>query len=260
MPGHDPGGRSPGRRPGPTGFRRVRWAVASHRLNVAPANGTPAVLEPPVFPVTRPAPVRAIQPAPPRRCNGGLESVRCRRIVITIGFAYHPDPAASGSFVAGDGAVCDICGAESDWIYDGPAYGRVAQGTVICDACIASGRAADERDAEFTDLGGDGWEEVPEPVKDEVLHRTPGFRGWQEEQWQAHCSDAMVFLGPAGWTELEAHGPEAVDALSSWLATWGWTDDEIADLLRGLDRVGQPAAYVFQCRHCGAFKVYADFT
>lgn len=176
-------------------------------------------------------------------------------------FTYHPDPVGSGSLQPGDGrTTCDICGAVADWIYDGPVYGRVAHGTVICAGCIASGRAARERDAEFTDLGGDGWGTVPDQIKDEVLHRTPGFRGWQQEEWRAHCSDAMRFLGPMGMSELEAIGPEAVRALRSWLSSWHWTDEQVDDFLQQLSRQGMPTAYAFRCRHCGAFSVYADFT
>lgn len=175
-------------------------------------------------------------------------------------FTYHPDPVDSGSLRSGDGTRCDICGHTAGWIYDGPAYGRVPHGTVICAECISTGRAADERDAEFTDLGGDGWDAVPAQVKDEVLHRTPGFAGWQQEEWRAHCSDAMVFLGPMGWAELEAAGPGAVQALRDWLSSWRWTDDQVDDFLGQLSRQGMPTAYSFRCRHCGTFTAYADFT
>lgn len=179
---------------------------------------------------------------------------------MAVQFTYHPDPVATGSLVAGDGAACDVCRGVRDLVYRGPVYSPIADEPTICAECIANGRAATELDAMFTDLGGDGWEDVPQPIQTEVLTRTPGFSGWQQEQWQAHCSDAMEFLGPVGHAELEGLGKEAVAALRGELSTWGWDDQQIDEFMVALDRDGMPTGYAFRCRHCGAFNVYADFT
>ncbi|MBW3579342.1 MAG: CbrC family protein, partial [Actinobacteria bacterium] len=159
-----------------------------------------------------------------------------------------------------DGKRCDICSRDVDLVYEGPVYSRRSGRPTICDECIASGRAADELDAMFTDLGGDGWEDVPRAVKDEVLRCTPGFTGWQQETWRAHCGDAMNFLGPVGHRELVGLGPEAVASLRRELTSWGWPADEVDDFISSLDRNDMPTAYAFRCRHCNEFEVYADFT
>jgi uncharacterized protein len=176
-------------------------------------------------------------------------------------FTYHPDPVATGSLVAkADGEECEVCNEPRELTYAGPVYSPVADAPRLCGECISSGRAARELDAVLTDLGGDGWDAVPDPVKGEVLRRTPGFSGWQQEQWRAHCADAAVFLGPAGARELRGYGPEAVTSLGAELALWGWDDATVEGFVASLDRNGMPTAYVFRCRHCGSFQVYADFT
>lgn len=178
---------------------------------------------------------------------------------MPVAFRYHPEPTSTGSLVSGDGSTCDVCGRAATLVYRGPIYSLRADEPTICDECIASGRAADEWDAAFTDLGGDEWDDVSHEVKDEVLRRTAGFTGWQQPQWQAHCSDAMVFLGPAGHEDLESFGPDAVASMRAELASWGWDQSEADDFVQTLSREGMPTAYVFRCRHCPEFRVYADF-
>ncbi|MER7007509.1 CbrC family protein [Dactylosporangium sp. NPDC000555] len=66
-------------------------------------------------------------------------------------------------------------------------------------------------DAQFTDVS---WSDtdVPVAVTNEVLHRTPGFHGWQQERWLHHCNDAAAFYGRAGADDLAAF-PDAVQAI-----------------------------------------------
>lgn len=35
-----------------------------------------------------------------------------------------------------------------------------------------------------------------------MIHRTPGYCGWQQEYWIAHCDDYCAFVGYVGWKEL----------------------------------------------------------
>ena len=37
---------------------------------------------------------------------------------------------------------------------------------------------------------------------DELIHRTPGYSGWQQEYWRAHCGDYCAYLGHVGAREL----------------------------------------------------------
>jgi uncharacterized protein CbrC (UPF0167 family) len=174
-------------------------------------------------------------------------------------FKYHPDPVATGSVVESD-AECVCCGQARGLIYDGPTYAVEEYESCICPWCIADGSAHEQLDASFTDEAGVGgcgqWDAVPEAVVSEVAHRTPGFSGWQQEQWWTHCGDAARFLGRAGRTELEGFGPAAIDAIR---ASTGLDDGpEWRRFFAALDKEGSPTAYVFQCSICGALGGYQD--
>lgn len=96
-------------------------------------------------------------------------------------------------------------------MYSGPVYATEEAG-FICPWCIADGSAARAIGAEFTTVDG-APPDVPRAVLDEVLHRTPGFSGWQQEHWLFHCSDAAEFLGRVGYEEV-ANLPEALQTLT----------------------------------------------
>ena len=68
-------------------------------------------------------------------------------------------------------------------------------------------------------------------MRAEIETRTPGFNGWQQEQWLACC-------GLRGEYELSNEGAE-----------------EFAGSLRKDD---QPTAYIFRCLHCNKYLAYAD--
>ena len=173
-------------------------------------------------------------------------------------FPYHPDPLATGSIVA-SGNVCRSCGQNRGYIYVGPAYAVEELGEAICPWCIADGSAAARFEVEFVDAAGVGgygrWAAVPPTVVDEVSRRTPGFSGWQQEQWWTHCGDAAEFLGHAGRAELERQWPEAIAAVREEAES---NDVEWDEYYSSLDRELGPTAYIFRCRHCGQFGAYSD--
>jgi uncharacterized protein CbrC (UPF0167 family) len=175
-------------------------------------------------------------------------------------FKYHPDPLATGSIEASD-RRCLGCGKARGFIYKGQAYAEEELIDAFCPWCIADGTAHEKFDAEFVDsegVGGYGvWESVSEEIIAEVAYRTPGFTGWQQERWFTHCADAGEFLGRAGQKELIAHGPNAIAAIKEEI---GFEGIEWKEYFESLDSEGEPTAYVFRCRHCGAFGGYSDFT
>jgi hypothetical protein len=173
-------------------------------------------------------------------------------------FRYHPDPVGTGSVVASDDR-CDACGRTAGYVYVGPVYSSKVTRPVVCVNCIADGSAAERWDAQFTDAHP--WAgEVPESVAFEVLTRTPGFSGWQQEHWMAHCGDAGVFLGPVGRRELSELPAEATHALRNELMSAGrWPPSEIDRYIDSLDRDGTPTAYLFRCTQCGTYLGYDDF-
>ena len=177
-------------------------------------------------------------------------------------FRYHPDPIATGSAERAD-HVCHVCGQHRDVRYTGPIYGRRAEN--LCLECIASGEASRalgivavaldaghtlDQPAEFSDAV-DVPADVPPDVVLEITRRTPGFAGWQQESWLYHCADGAAFLGPAGYQDLVAH-PEAVDMIRADLGARGWAAPAAEELIRRLDRTGEPTAYLFRCLHCDA--------
>jgi uncharacterized protein len=129
-------------------------------------------------------------------------------------FKYHPDPLASGSVILSN-AVCACCKRARGFIYSGPVYGPDVDH--LCPWCIADGTAHAQFGVSFTDEAGIGgyrdWDAVPQDVIETVAYRTPGFSGWQQEQWWTHCGDAGMFLGAMGRMEMEAVGEPAFAAL-----------------------------------------------
>ena len=76
----------------------------------------------------------------------------------------------------------------------------------LCPECIASGEAARKYDGSFQDdCSVDDGVENPAQL-DELIHRTPGYSGWQQEYWRAHCGDYCAYLGHVGARELRALG------------------------------------------------------
>lgn len=174
-------------------------------------------------------------------------------------FTYHPDPLATSSVIAAD-TVCVCCQQARGYIYTGPVYAEGEYGDLICPWCIADGSAHARLDVMFTDdegVGGGGaWDEVPEAVVEEVVRRTPGFGGWQQEQWWTHCGDAAQFLGHAGQAELQAAGPQAIAAIQD---STGLEDGPEWDHFFGaLRKDGSPTAYLFRCTQCGELGGYQD--
>lgn len=160
-------------------------------------------------------------------------------------FTYHPDPLATGSVRVSD-AECGCCGQARGYVYRGPMY-AVDRVEHLCPWCIADGTAAARYDANFTEVDED--EGVPDEVVELITRRTPGFGGWQQERWLAHCRDGAEFLGRAGAAELAAY-PDLI------------TDYPVDHprFLAALDKDGPPTAYLFRCRQCRTHLAYADTT
>lgn len=113
-------------------------------------------------------------------------------------FRYHPNPLETGAFEQSEeGVICDCCGKVTHIYYEAPFY-AVDDIDYLCPACIASGKAAEKFDGSFQDdySVDDGVEDAEK--LDELVHRTPGYCGWQQEYWRAHCVDFCAYLGRVG--------------------------------------------------------------
>ena len=193
------------------------------------------------YAVPRPKTPEETQKEKERRARLGLPS-----------FRYHPDPLGTGAFQESEeGVVCDCCGKATRIYYRSPFY-SVDEIQFLCPACIASGEAARNYDGSFQDDYSVD-EGVEDPAKlDELIHRTPGYSGWQQEYWRAHCGDFCAFLGYVGARELRALG-----ALEEVLDDPMW-DGEQKELIRESVNGGHLQCYLFQCLHCGKHLVWMD--
>jgi uncharacterized protein CbrC (UPF0167 family) len=176
-------------------------------------------------------------------------------------FRYHPDPIATGSVQADPDIPCLSCNRIREYIYTGPVF--TGKNFILehhlCPWCIADGSAARQFAASFNDAGT--MDDVSAEVRTEIEHRTPGFHGWQQETWLACCGDAAAFLGRAGVTEIRQNFPEAIPAVRSHLEDdYDLSGAELDQFYNGLDKDGQPTAYIFRCLHCEKYLAYVDQT
>jgi hypothetical protein len=167
-------------------------------------------------------------------------------------FKYHPDPVRTGSIEKKE-TGCPVCGQKRAYVYVGPFY-SIEDAEGICPWCIADGSAAKKYDGEFQDSGS---VEAPvdESALDELVHRTPGYLAWQQEQWLVHCGEPCIFTGYAGWKELQEMGIDVAEDLHRLSADYGLTMQEFCS---GLANNGTFQGYLFQCGRCGKYRLTAD--
>ncbi|HUQ63903.1 MAG TPA: CbrC family protein [Acidimicrobiales bacterium] len=172
-------------------------------------------------------------------------------------FRYHPDPIATGAVERSE-KECLACGRARAFIYVGPVFAEAELVDALCPWCIGSGTAAERFDAQYTDVSLGVPVGVPTSATDDIAHRTPGFRGWQQEHWLYHCDDGCAFMGEVGRRELDDY-PDALAALRRESQLSGWGEDDVAVYLDSLTKGGAPTAYLFRCLTCGVHLAYSDF-
>lgn len=190
------------------------------------------------------------------RPRGGKEQGRQAALLKTLPyFRYHPNPLATEAFLVSDTPVaCDCCGKSVPIYYEGPFY-SVESIDYLCPECISSGRAAEKFDGEFQDECSLE-EGVDSPDKlDELIHRTPGYHGWQQEYWRTHCGDFCAFIGYVGYRELKQMGI-VDDVLDD--SVWDEWGAEREDMIQYMVNGGGVQGYLFQCLHCGKYRLWID--
>lgn len=172
-------------------------------------------------------------------------------------FKYHPDPIRTEAFKFDKIVTCDCCEQETNIYYTNPFY-SVDDIETLCPTCIANGEAAKKFDGEFQDsdsiLLDD--EACTESAIEEVTCRTPGYCGWQQEQWLGHCNDLCAFVGYVGWDQIKNKLDQFVD-LEADIQECGI--QSIDDLSKCLQNGGSCQGYLFQCLHCKKLRLYLDF-
>lgn len=167
-------------------------------------------------------------------------------------FQYNPN-ALTLEIITKKKTTCPVCNQIRAYVYEGPFYSlETVEG--ICPWCIKDGSAAKKYDGEFQDI------DSCEPVsKDEYLveltTRTPGYMGWQQEQWLSHCGDFCAFEDYVGWKEIAHVKEELENDLNRLKADYRLSQGEIEDYLVN---DGGMQGYLFKCIHCGQHRLTVD--
>ena len=190
------------------------------------------------------------------RPRGGKEQARRAELLAALpSFRYHPNPLETGAFTQTDSPViCNCCGRHVYLYYDGPFY-AIEEVDCLCPECIASGKAAEKFDGEFQDEASLEEGTDDEEKLDELLHRTPGYHGWQQEYWRAHCGDFCAFVGYVGYRELKQMGI-VEEILDDSAINREWAEPE--ELLKNLVNGGSIQGYLFQCLRCRKHLLWID--
>lgn len=190
-------------------------------------------------------------PRPLTDSEQALEQEKLKSLDLPF-FKYHPNPLATGAFTQAQYAVvCDCCGCSTHIYYDGPFY-SIEDIKYLCPNCIASGAAAKKFDGDFQDDCCLEPKVLDADKIDELIHRTPGYSGWQQEYWRSHCGDFCAFIGYVGAAELKALG-----VLDEVLDDPQWSEEE-KDLIKTSVNGGSLQCYLFKCLHCGKHMVWMD--
>lgn len=191
-----------------------------------------------------------------RRPKGGKEQDRQAALLAALPpFRYHPNPFETEAFLLTDiPVICDCCGKPTQIYYKGPFY-ATEDIDHLCPECISSGMAAQKFDGEFQDKYSlEGGVDSPDKT-DKLIHRTPGYHGWQQEYWRTHCGDYCAFRGYVGYRELRQM--DIVDEILNDSVWNGW-DAKPEGLLKDMVNGGSVQGYLFQCLHCGKYLLWMD--
>lgn len=167
-------------------------------------------------------------------------------------FQYNPHALKLG-IIKKEKTTCPVCERERDYVYEGPFY-SISNVEGICPWCIKDGSASKKHDGEFQDAAS------CEPVgKDEYLieltTKTPGYSGWQQEQWLSHCDDFCALEAYVGWKEVAHLKSELETDLSRIKTDYGLSQEELE---KYLINNGAMQGYLFKCIHCGQHRLTVD--
>lgn len=166
-------------------------------------------------------------------------------------FRFDRDPVGHGGIVH-QHIICAVCGKERDYAYTGNFHAK-ASVKDICPWCIADGSAAGRYDGSFHDCYLE--EKVSEEDEKELMCRTPGHASWQPQEWPVHCGAPCAFVAPAGMQELEDKQADVSADLRRQTESYGLDLKEFSKLLADN---GPIQGYLFQCVHCGAWRLTTD--
>jgi uncharacterized protein CbrC (UPF0167 family) len=164
-------------------------------------------------------------------------------------FKYNPN-AYSLKIIKKKKGKCECCEKDNGYLYEGPFF---CEDDVedICPWCIKDGSAAKKFEGEFQD--SESIEEVKNPAAiEEVIHKTPGYPGMQQEVWLAHCNDLCAFIGYAKPSNIKPILDELLDDIDN--SDYAMAEEELYECLQNEEISG----YLFKCLHCGTHRIHLD--
>lgn len=169
-------------------------------------------------------------------------------------YKYNPNPV-NLQVIEHELTICPVCNEQRELVYVGPFY-SIEEVEGICPWCIADGSAAKKYDGEFQDAAS--CEEVSDnKMMEELIYRTPGFFGWQQEQWLACCGDFCAIKDYISWEQIKQlvkeYPEETKRDIQQLFNEYGITNKEFEtgsyDYIQG---------YLFECLHCKRPRFYTD--
>jgi uncharacterized protein CbrC (UPF0167 family) len=167
-------------------------------------------------------------------------------------FKYNPNAEKVG-IIKREKTICPVCKTERDAVYVGPFY-SVEEVEGICPWCIKDGSAAQKYNGEFQDAASCDSVDKEEYLT-ELTARTPGYSGWQQERWLAHCGDFCAFKNYVGWKEIEDLKGDLTNDLDKIKTDYAVTQKELENSLK---INGSMQGYLFQCIRCGKHRLTVD--
>ena len=166
-----------------------------------------------------------------------------------ITFKYHPNIYDDDILIKKEG-VCQCCGKKVD-SYIEQIY-TASDVDCICLKCVSDGSAAIKYDGAFI-----AWaEDIPDSEKrDELFMRTPGYLGWQGENWLACCDDYCEYLGRVGIEEIN-NMLDGEEILNEYFSREDSYSKE--DVIGYLHKDGDMSGYLFRCLHCRKHHLWVD--
>ena len=167
-------------------------------------------------------------------------------------FKYNPNPILL-NVIKKEKTHCPVCKKHREFVYDGPFYSEEdVEG--LCPWCISDGSAAKMYNGTFQDDAS--CEKVDkEEYLDELIHRTPGYLGWQQEYWLSHCGDFCAIVQYVGWKEIEHLEKELSEDIATICYEYGLTKEEFQSWLTN---DGSLQGYLFKCIHCEKHRLCID--
>lgn len=166
-----------------------------------------------------------------------------------IKFKYHPNIYEDDILVKKSG-ICQCCGKLVD-CYIEQIY-SAQDVDCVCLECISNGNAAQKFDATFVESA----DPLDDDAKSEELFcRTPGYLGWQGENWLVCCNDYCQYLYRVGMEELNQ-----LESKDEILAEYAARDDaySLEDVTENMYKDGDMSGYLFKCCHCGKYHLWVD--